>query len=71
VIKSKKPKAKSKAASRNERLRPSELGGLVLDHMRQHKDALPLTASAIGKRIGRSRGAVANCLARYWLPKAS
>jgi hypothetical protein len=46
------------------RLRPGELDGLVLAHMRSHKGDLPLTASAIGQAIGRSSGAVANCLAR-------
>jgi len=46
------------------RLRPGELDGLVLAHMRKHEGDLPLTASAIGKGIGRSSGAVANCLAR-------
>ena len=46
------------------RLRPGELDGLVLAHMRKHEDDGPLTASAIGKAIERSSGAVANCLAR-------
>jgi len=46
------------------RLGPGELDGLVLAHMRKHEDDGPLTASAIGKGIGRSSGAVANCLAR-------
>lgn len=64
MSKTKKPKAKTKAAGSNERLRPGELDGLVLGYMRKHKDDLPLTASAIGKGIGRSGGAVANCLAR-------
>jgi predicted transcriptional regulator len=46
------------------RLRPGELDGLVLGYMRKHKKDGPLTASAIGKAIERSSGAVANCLAR-------
>lgn len=46
------------------RLRPGELDGLVLAYMRQHKGDGPLTATAIGKGIGRSAGAVANCLGR-------
>lgn len=33
-------------------------------YMRKHSDDGPLTASAIGKDIGRSSGVVANCLAR-------
>jgi hypothetical protein len=32
--------------------------------MSEHAGDGPLTASAIGKGIGRSSGAVANCLAR-------
>jgi hypothetical protein len=46
------------------RLRPGELDGLVLTYMRKHKGKAPHTASAVGKGIGRSPGAVANCLAR-------
>ncbi len=45
------------------RLRPGELDDQVLAYMRKHCDD-PLTASAIGKGIGRSSGAIANCLAR-------
>jgi hypothetical protein len=52
------------AAKAKKRLRPGELDGLVLAYLRKHKDEDPLTASAIGKGIGRSSGAVANCLAR-------
>lgn len=46
------------------RLRPGELDGQVLAYMRKHKGDGPLTASAIGKGIGRSSGAIANSLAR-------
>ena len=52
------------AAKAKKRLRPGELDGLVLAYMRKHKADAPLTASAIGKGIGRSSGAVANCLVR-------
>ncbi len=48
----------------NKRLRPGELDGQVLAYMRKHRDDGPLTASAISKGIGRSSGAIANCLAR-------
>jgi len=51
-------------AKKTKRLRPGELDGLVLAYMRKHRDDAPLTASAIGKGIGRSAGAVSNCLAR-------
>jgi hypothetical protein len=46
------------------RLRSGELDGQVLAYMRKHRNDGPLTASAIGKGIGRSSGAIANCLAR-------
>lgn len=52
------------AAKAKKRLRPGELDGLVLAYMRKHGDDGPLTPSAIGKGIGRSSGAVANCLTR-------
>jgi len=51
-------------AKKNKRLRPGELDGLVLTYMRRHRKDGPLTATAIGKGIGRSAGAVSNCLAR-------
>jgi DNA-binding PadR family transcriptional regulator len=47
-----------------QRLRPGELDELVLAYLEEHKSHGPLTATAIGKGIGRSSGAVANCLAR-------
>ncbi len=51
-------------AKAKKRLRPGELDGLVLTYMRKHKVDGPLTATAVGKGLGRSAGAVANCLAR-------
>jgi hypothetical protein len=51
-------------AKHKKRLRPGELDGLVLSYMCKHEGELPLTASAIGKGIEKSSGAVANCLAR-------
>lgn len=49
---------------KNGRLGPGQLDKLVLAYMRQHKGEAPQTASAIGKAIERSSGAVANCLVR-------
>ncbi|MET0557608.1 MAG: hypothetical protein ABW065_02900 [Solirubrobacterales bacterium] len=46
------------------RLRPGELDGLVLAYMKKHDAELPMTPTAISNGIGRSSGAVANCLAR-------
>jgi hypothetical protein len=61
----KKPlrKAASKRPKKG-RLGPGELDKLVLAYMREHKGEAPHTASAIGKGIERSSGAVANCLSR-------
>lgn len=50
--------------AKTKRLRPGELDGLVLGYLAAHKDNGPLTATAIGKGIERSAGAVSNCLAR-------
>jgi len=66
--KAKAAKASATAASRRnghvKRLRPGELDGLVLGFMRKNEKDLPLSASAIAKGIGRSAGAVGNCLER-------
>jgi hypothetical protein len=48
----------------NRRLRPGELDGLVLSYLCKHEKDGPLTPTAVAKGIGRSAGAVANCLAR-------
>ena len=52
------------SAAKAKRLRPGQLDGLVLNYLTEHKGGGPLTATAIGKGIERSAGAVANCLAR-------
>lgn len=44
------------------RLRPGELDGLVLEHVRTLE--APVGPTAVGKALGRSAGAVANCMAR-------
>jgi len=56
-------KTKEKTPAKK-RLSPGELDGLVLAHLRKHKDDGPLSASAVAKGIDRSAGAVSNCLAR-------
>jgi hypothetical protein len=56
--------ATTKMKTKGERLRPGELDGLVLTYMQGHEDEWPLTATAVAKGIGRSSGAVANCLGR-------
>jgi len=56
-------KAASKR-SKSGRLGPGELDKLILAYMRKHTGDAPHTASAVGRSIKRSSGAVANCLAR-------
>lgn len=53
----------SNAHAATERLRPGQLDGLVLDCLHKHAgDAL--SATAIATALGRSAGAVGNCLRR-------
>jgi DNA-binding IclR family transcriptional regulator len=47
-----------------ERLRPGQLDDLVLDYLRDNADNGPLGPTAIARGLGRSSGAVGNCLAR-------
>jgi len=47
-----------------ERLRPGQLDGLVLSFMHKHEKDLPMSPRTIAKAIGRSAGAVGNCLER-------
>jgi hypothetical protein len=46
------------------RLRPGQLDGLVISYLRKHEESLPLGTGAVAKGIGRSSGAVGNCLER-------
>lgn len=50
--------------SSTERLRPGQLDGLVLDLLTDRSGEPPLGATAIAKGLGRSTGAVGNCLVR-------
>jgi hypothetical protein len=59
-----KPAAKGSKGFQNERLGPGGLDKLVLAWMRRNKKSSPHTASAIGRGIEHSSGAVANCLRR-------
>jgi MarR family len=47
-----------------DRLGPGQLDGLVLDYMRKHAADEPLGPTAVAKGLGRSSGAVGNCLKR-------
>lgn len=61
-----KPKAGGQKAVGNadKRLRPGQLDGLVVAYLRKHEGSLPLGTGAVAKGIGRSSGAVGNCLER-------
>jgi hypothetical protein len=56
--------APANAATSAARLRPGALDPLVLGYMAEHPDNGPFGATAVAKGLGRSAGAVANCLAR-------
>jgi hypothetical protein len=47
-----------------EPLRPGQLDGLVLGYLKRNARSAPHGPSGIGKALGRSSGAVANCLVR-------
>jgi DNA-binding IclR family transcriptional regulator len=46
------------------RLRPGQLDGLVLEYLRAHRADGPLGPAVVAKGLGRSSGAVGNCLVR-------
>ena len=52
------------SAAKAKRLSPGQLDSLVLTYLAEHQGEGPLTATAIAKGLGRSAGAVANCLTR-------
>ena len=47
-----------------EPLKPGQLDGLVLGYLKSNARSAPHGPSGIGKALGRSSGAVANCLVR-------
>jgi DNA-binding IclR family transcriptional regulator len=57
-------KTSSRRRSHGKRLRPGELDGLVVDYLAKHAEAGALSPTAVAKGLGRSAGAVGNCLAR-------
>jgi hypothetical protein len=54
----------SPPGSSSGRLRPGQLDGLVLDFINAHGKDGPVGATAVAKALGRSAGAVGNCLTR-------
>jgi hypothetical protein len=55
---------RSPAGSSTRRLRPGQLDGLVLDFVNAQGTDAELGATAVAKALGRSAGAVGNCLVR-------
>lgn len=47
-----------------DRLRPGQLDGLVLSYLKKNSKSAPHGPGAIAKALGRSSGAVGNCLVR-------
>jgi DNA-binding Lrp family transcriptional regulator len=58
-VATKKP---ARRRSSGKRLRPGELDRLVLDYLAKHALSGPLSPTAIANGLGRSAGAVGNCL---------
>jgi hypothetical protein len=58
------PSDPARVGSGRERLRPGQLDALVLDYLKAHGKAAPLGPTVVAKGLGRSSGAVGNCLAR-------
>jgi hypothetical protein len=56
------PDVRTTAGAADGRLRPGQLDALVLDHMRTAAE--PMGPVAVARALGRSTGAVANCMAR-------
>lgn len=59
----------SSARATVQRLRPGELDGLVLEYLRAHDADGPFTPTTVAKALGRSSGAVGNCLGRLTTAK--
>jgi DNA-binding IclR family transcriptional regulator len=58
------PRSPARRRASGKRLRPGELDRLVLDYLAKHAESDPLSPTAIANGLGRSAGAVGNCLAR-------
>lgn len=58
------PTATVSTGDAGERLRPGELNQLVLAYVANNPDDAPHSSTSVSRGLGRSSGAVANCLAR-------
>jgi len=57
-------KPTASASGKPDRLKAGGLERLVLDYLKKNKDAAPHGPSQVAKALGRSSGAVGNCLVR-------
>jgi DNA-binding Lrp family transcriptional regulator len=57
-------RSRSRKPTAGKRLPPGELDGLVLGYLRERRKDGPLGPTAVARGLGRSSGAVGNCLAR-------
>jgi hypothetical protein len=64
-----KRQSPAKTGDGSKRLRAGGLDPLVLDYLEQHKEDAPHGPSQVAKALGRSSGAVGNCLARLTAAK--
>lgn len=53
-----------RSVTSSQRLRPGQLDGLVVDYLQAHTSEGPLGPTVVAKALGRSSGAVGNCLNR-------
>jgi hypothetical protein len=58
------PSASSKAKAPGEHLKPGQLDGLVLAYLKENPGSGPHGPTTVAKALGRSSGAVGNCLVR-------
>jgi hypothetical protein len=61
------PAVPVETSAESERLRPGQLDGLVLGYLHQHAADGRVGPTAVARALGRSSGAVGNCLARLAL----
>jgi Sugar-specific transcriptional regulator TrmB len=58
------PAAQAAKPKTAEKLKPGQLDGLVLTFLKENTDSSPHGPSAVAKALGRSGGAIQNCLVR-------
>ncbi len=64
ALASAEPAAQATKPKAAEKLKPGQLDGLVLTFLKENADSGPHGPSAVAKALGRSGGAIQNCLVR-------